>query len=382
MISLSNAITLKNCVHAVKTMLSSLVSKRYKFSLITFACISVAVISGCSDGSPGGGGIGGTGQSLPSGDEGLIIGRVDGFGSIIINDRRFETNTADILVDGDTATLTDLQIGMKVSARVNYDTGIAQSVQYQPTVVGTVENFDSSTSTMLVLGQYVTLMEKTVLDELTTASLTDGTAIEVNGDRDGNNVIIAEYIKLADDTEEFYAVGEVDEASPDIAHVALVSGTLVDFSQLAEESDLSAEAFAETYLTPGTLLRSSASLESLLSNDCSTLAVTEANSINEAEGFDGKRCFIADSVKIIEKAVFTLNDRVEMVGIVSQVRDTSSFVTNDVTVFTDNDTRYFDQFGVPVSNVAVQQNERVLIIGAANSLGRVVADSIVLKDRQ
>ena len=90
------------------------------------------------------------------------------------------------MVDGDTATLTDLQIGMKVSARVNYDTGIAQSVQYQPTVVGTVENFDSSTSTMLVLGQYVTLMEKTVLDELTTASLTDGTAIEVNGDRDGN----------------------------------------------------------------------------------------------------------------------------------------------------------------------------------------------------
>ena len=377
MTSLFNATTLQNCVHAIKTLLSSLVRKRNKFSLITFACISVAVINGCSDGSPGGGGIGGTGQSLPSGDEGLIIGRVDGFGSIIINDRRFETNAADILVDGETAALTDLQIGMKVSARVNYDTGIARSVQYQPTVVGTVENFDSSTSTMLVLGQYVTLKENTVLDELTTASLTVGTAIEVKGDRNGNNVIIAEYIKPADDTEQFYAVGEVDEASPGIAHLALVSGTRVDFSRLAEESNLSAEEFAETYLSPGTLLRSSARKESLLSNDCPALAVTEANLINDTKG-----CFIASSVKIIEKAVFTLNDQVEMVGIVSRVRDMSSFVTNDVTVFTDNETRYFDQFGVPVSNVAVQQNERVLIIGAANSLGRVVADSIVLKDRQ
>lgn len=383
---------------AFNALRDSSLSKYKKHLLTSVAWIAVTTIASCSEGAPGGGGIGGTGVTEPSpaSVEGLIIGRVDGFGSIIINERRFETDDAEFLVDGSSAAITDIQIGMKVRARVNYETMIAGSVHYQPAVVGKVESVNSSASTMIVLGQHVELTENTVLDGFTTVSLTNETAIEVSGDRDGDNVIIARYIKLVEDTDDFYTIGEVDEQDTGIAHVALVAGTLVNFSQLAEELGLSASAFADIYLTPGTLLRSGASKETAQSNACNgddgsdggdvvinqeTQAATHTN-INDADGIDGENCIIASSVNIIEKLVFTSADLIEMVGLVSSVLNESSFITNNITVLTDNDTLFYNQFGVSISNVEIQENEAVLINGAANSNGDIVVDSIVLLDRQ
>jgi len=181
------------------------IKKYRKYLLATAAWLAVMTIASCSEGTPGGGGIGGTGVTdpTPASVEGLIIGRVDGFGSIIINDRRFETDDAEFLIDSGTAALTDIQIGMKVSATVNYETSTARSVSYQPTVVGEVESFEPNTLMMTVLGQNVQLSANTVLDGFTIISLIQGTPVEVSGDRDGNDVIIAEYIKPVVDAAEF-----------------------------------------------------------------------------------------------------------------------------------------------------------------------------------
>ena len=387
-----------DCMPALRKLQTTLHNKAIQYLRPIFL-VTVLAISGCSESTPGGGGIGGTGSPMPSNVEGLIIGRVDGFGSIIINDRRFETDDAEFLVDGNTAALTDIQIGMKVSAYVNYETSTARSVLYQPAVVGTVEGFDSTALTMTVLGQTVQLTANTVLDGFTTISLVDGLAVEVSGDRDGNNFIIAEYIKPVPDSEEFYAIGEVNNEDTGIAHLALVSGILVNFAQLAEQLGLTAEEFAERFLTPGTLLRSGSNTGTLQTNVCNGSEGTDGegsadiviesdfgtgiiSTADGADGMDGESCIVANSVNVIEQIVFTSDDQIEMVGLVSRVRDDSSFVSNNITVYTDDDTLFFNQFGVLVTDVVIEPNETVLINGAADSNGKVVAESVVLLDRQ
>jgi hypothetical protein len=107
----------------------------YKSKL--FALLLAAVLTGCSDGGGGGGGIGGTGKQVIQ--DGLIVGSVDGFGSIIINDQRFETDEATITINGSEANLADLRIGMSLIAGVDTISKTANELQYQSDVSGPIQ---------------------------------------------------------------------------------------------------------------------------------------------------------------------------------------------------------------------------------------------------
>ncbi|MEM7257725.1 MAG: hypothetical protein AAF404_10085 [Pseudomonadota bacterium] len=137
------------------------VCMRIRIVLSLFLLFSTAITAGCNPG----GGIGGTGKQVTS--DGVVIGVVDGFGSVIINDTRYETDLAAVLIDGNAGLLTDLKIGMKVRARISTRDKRADEIHYQPNVSGPVSFADPDTNTFEIFGQAIQVTDETVLDELT-----------------------------------------------------------------------------------------------------------------------------------------------------------------------------------------------------------------------
>ncbi len=94
-----------------------------------------------------GGGISGTGISA---------GRVTGFGSLIVNGTRINTDVAQFIVDGNqNATQSDIEIGMKVVIRTA--NGVATTVRYESEVAGPLELVNPGNQLLVleVMGQTV-----------------------------------------------------------------------------------------------------------------------------------------------------------------------------------------------------------------------------------
>lgn len=154
----------------------------------------VAALSSCGGGTPGGGGgIGGTGVITVA--DGLSEGTITGFGSILLNGRRFDTDQATVLVNNREASTADLAVGMTVSAQVNFSTNTATRIEYFPTVIGRVES--KSGSTVTVLGQTVKTNSNAVSNGINLADISVGTAVEISGSRDKDDAIVATYITAA-----------------------------------------------------------------------------------------------------------------------------------------------------------------------------------------
>ena len=204
-----------------------------------------ALLAGC-----GGGGIGGTGKQVTY--DGLIVGVVDGFGSVIINNTRYETDAALVFADGNEAALADLKIGMKVSARISTESNNATEIHYQPNVSGPIQVVDLESGYFEVYGQIVLITDQTVFDEMTREQLLAGSVVEVSGDRNSENEVVARYIRMAVNTASTYATGVVELTENG---TVLVAGKLVDFSAAAQSVGLTEEEFANIYLAPGVVVR-------------------------------------------------------------------------------------------------------------------------------
>ncbi|MFU8765483.1 MAG: DUF5666 domain-containing protein, partial [Haliea sp.] len=121
---------------------------------------SVAVSSPPPTGG-GGGGIGGSGQSTTS------SGTIDGFGSIFVNGVRFDTDDAEVIVNGEVRGEEALRLGMVVlvSGEVDDDgvTGTAQRVLYDNELKGPISAIqiapDGNSKLLTVLGVNV-IVEK------------------------------------------------------------------------------------------------------------------------------------------------------------------------------------------------------------------------------
>lgn len=134
--------------------------------------------------TPTGGGIGGSGQSTTS------SGTIDGFGSIFVNGVRFETEDAEVIVDGETLDERALRLGMvvAVAGEINADgrNGVARQVVYDNEIRGPIAaievSADGDTKLLTILGVKV-LVERlsTVFDDVTFDTLAVDDVVEVSG---------------------------------------------------------------------------------------------------------------------------------------------------------------------------------------------------------
>lgn len=131
----------------------------------------------------GGGGVGSGGTG------GFASGPITGFGSVIVNEVRFDDSAATVEDgDGTRRSRDDLKLGMTVDVDSGAITGTSGSqtaaatrIRYDSELRGPVAGIDVAGGSFRVLGQRVTVDATTVFDESlgSLASLAAGTVIEV-----------------------------------------------------------------------------------------------------------------------------------------------------------------------------------------------------------
>lgn len=183
-------------------------SRIIKFVFIFLIYFFVASCGG--GGSSTQGGIGGTGVSS---------GRVEGFGSVIVNGVHFDTTNAVVTKDDDSpvTNLNDADINLLLSkgmiinieGSINADgvTGIAEKIIYQDNLEGPVIGTPAvGASSFNALGQTVIVSSLTQFSGglNSIADISDGQVIEISGFNDVNGDIVATFI---DKKADSYSIG-------------------------------------------------------------------------------------------------------------------------------------------------------------------------------
>jgi hypothetical protein len=134
-------------------------------ALLRLALVAVCAIPLLIAGCGGGVGTGGTGT--------YAAGPITGFGSVIVNDIRFDDRTATV-VDDDGASRQpgDLRLGMTVEidggavvSDANGASATATRIRFGSEIVGPVQAIDGDARTLTVLGQTVRVAVDTVFDD-------------------------------------------------------------------------------------------------------------------------------------------------------------------------------------------------------------------------
>ena len=195
------------------------------------------LVAGC-----GGGGGGGSTSSPPPSTGGtttktvFVTGAIAGFGSVIVNGVRYDTDSATVRIDDKAATPGQLQVGEVIRLKAEIDSGgvaRAKTIDQDRLVQGVVEAVDMAAGTLTIAGQVITVDNETMFDDsIPTRSLAGiavGDRIEVHGFA-GGDAARATRIEKADATEvEVEVTGVVENL--DIGLKRFTVGTLtVDYS--------------------------------------------------------------------------------------------------------------------------------------------------------
>ena len=232
---------------------------RIRLAIFVLMSVLVSACGGGSDDSPTApppppppppvGGISGNG---------VAIGPISTFGSIVVNGVRYETTSAAISIDGNPAVESDLDVGdvVIVQGTINDDgiTGNAETVLADDVVTGPVQSIDLAASSLVVLGQNVSVTADTSFDDsISPASLEGlniGDIVEVYGLVNAGGVIAATRIEDKPIGQQFEVHGNatnVDTTNMRFEINALIvdysAATLDDFpgGQIAEGDPVEAK---------------------------------------------------------------------------------------------------------------------------------------------
>ena len=148
-------------------------------------------------------GIQGTGNPVASGV--TSVGPISGFGSVIQGGVEYATSGAQIRLDDQSGTESQLRVGQVVVIKgsVNPDgvTGTATEVTFISDLRGPVGQIDVAAGTFKVLGQTVRVDDATVFDDgiqpASLEGLQSGTAVQVSGFANAAREIVASRVDLS-----------------------------------------------------------------------------------------------------------------------------------------------------------------------------------------
>lgn len=175
-----------------------------------------------------------TNDASATGKAKQVSGPITGFGSVIVNGKRYGTDNAQFDVDENPASETDLEVGMIVKVAIGTD-GNAERVEYDENVEGPVTAIDLAAGEITVLGQTVFVDELTNFEGVTLETLAVGDRVEVSGSPTEGDAILASYIELeadpgSTDGEVQGRVAALDEAAQEF----LIGSLIVDYSAAQE----------------------------------------------------------------------------------------------------------------------------------------------------
>jgi len=185
-----------------------------------------------------GGGVdsGGTGSAY-------VYSSIDGFGSIIVGETRFDDGTADVRNDdGEVLRRDQLRLGMMVevdgtaSTAANGDkSGVATTIRVASAIIGPIDGGDPNMGTITVLGQPVHITPATVFHPLFSGfdNMLTGTVVEVYGQFDrARGRFVATRIEPKP-AAAFYKLRGPISAMDASAKTLLVGGQTISYAQLA-----------------------------------------------------------------------------------------------------------------------------------------------------
>jgi len=290
-------------------------------------------------------GIEGTGAPAPAAV--TATGPVTGFGSIFVNGVEYNTTGAQIQIDGQPGTESQLAIGEIVTVNgtlnTNDTTGTAARVTFSGNVLGPVSAVDVPTDTFVLLGQTALVTTSTVFDPniqpQQISGIKTGDLYEVSGFPDSTGQIVASHIQIAAANASLRVEGAVQ---------GLNTGTSV-FQLNALTVDYSA-----------------ATLHGTLANG--SLVDVEGGTVSAGGAL------LAAVVTVLPPPGGAPNSRGEVEGVITSFTSSSDFVVNGVHVTTTASTLF------ELNGVTLGVNVRVDVEGSYDSSGTLVASSVEAGD--
>lgn len=211
------------------------ITGRARNGLIAFVATLLVAACGGGGSSIADGGIRGTGKS---------VGPVSGFGSVIVNGVRYDTDQAQFIVDDDElAVQDDLSEGMLVIVDVSEgDDDRAERVRYSDDLRGPVTGtFDPLSNRLEVLGQTVRFDGATVFRGLAQANPPSGQAyVSVSGWYLDSGEFLASYVRFRSvfdaQTDDVKVSGKIDGFNGD--DISFQIGSLRVVYNLADEIEM------------------------------------------------------------------------------------------------------------------------------------------------
>lgn len=176
------------------------------------------------------------GSGSPAADN-VTTGTIDGFGSVIVNGVRYNTDNADITISGDASSESNLDVGVYVTVvgSVNTDnvSGTATSIHFQPNVIGVISAINENQNRLVVLGQTIRVNDETSFGDGISGGdlggLTVGQRVRVSGPVNSSEEIIASRIDL-DTGSELEVLGSIKNLDSNNFTFSLGSLT-IEYSQ-------------------------------------------------------------------------------------------------------------------------------------------------------
>ena len=202
----------------------------------TIVALVAAVVVACGGGGSSSNDTPAVGQAMFS------VGAITGFGSVHLNGKKFETSKAKIMVNGQSGTQGDLQVGDVVEVKGHHDanagTDVADEIDFRDSVRGPLASIDSpqidpATHTLVVLGQNVLVSADTSFgDGISPASIAGlkvGDILEVSGQPNANGDILATRIERKPAGTSFEVLGPVSATDSNVKTFKIHALT-IDFS--------------------------------------------------------------------------------------------------------------------------------------------------------
>lgn len=205
------------------------------------------LVAACGGGGGSSGGQAPPTNQPPPGSSGgtramLVSGAITGFGSVIVNGVRYDTDTAEVRIEDRAGTISELKVGQVVRLEAQVDDrggGRATRIERHHLLQGVVQSVDVAGGTLTVSGQVVIVDGDTSFDDsivpATLAGVAVGDRIEVHGFVASNGQARATRIEKSDAGEtEVEVKGLVSGHDPGAKRFH-VGNLVVDYSTAALE---------------------------------------------------------------------------------------------------------------------------------------------------
>jgi|GEM_PF-1846765 len=164
-------------------------------------------------------------------------GAITALENVRVNGVRYNTANSTVVVNGRTASVSDLRIGQHVNLEGEINVlsldGTADLITYNANIIGPVEASDPTLGQLVVIGQRVVVDDRTELgsgiDPMSLGGIAIGETLQISGFTKANGDIAATRIQLDPGATQVQLVGKV--GTLDAANMRFtVNGLLVDYS--------------------------------------------------------------------------------------------------------------------------------------------------------